>query len=63
MRLVLVREEGGNYEYPPLARFVADWRSVPIFGFRIGRRMVLFDRIMRKAGYFPWRSKLLWGWR
>jgi hypothetical protein len=47
MRLVLVREEGGFYEYPSLRIFLADWRAVPIFGFRLGRRMVLFDRIVR----------------
>ena len=55
--LLIVREEGGPYEWVnPLTWLLSD---APIWGIAIGRLLLIYDTILKRLGYQPWRSRVL----
>lgn len=58
--LFVVFEEGGLYVPLPLKGWISAVRSgVPIIGAGVGRHRYVYDRIMRRHGYWPIR-RVIW---
>ena len=56
MRLFVVREEGGLFEYLNAWRWLAAIHDdVPIFGLQLGNRRWVYDRILAAYGLSPIR--------
>ena len=46
----VVREEGGEYEFLPVADWLKATHDVPIFGVRIGDQWHIADKILKRLG-------------
>lgn len=55
MELFVVREEGGLFERLPLRRWLREIETVPIFGVKVGARRFIYDRILKRYRYRPFR--------
>lgn len=55
--LFIVRAEGEMYEpVDPVTWLLSD---APIWGFSIGRLLLIYDTILKRHGLSPWRSAVL----
>lgn len=53
IRLFVVQEEGGLYEYCGLLCWLMS--DAPIWGFQVGRYRFAYDTIIKRYGLSPWR--------